>query len=44
MLAQVTSVRSVSQQLVMCALLPNLSECFRGEANKLAAIPVWGRE
>jgi hypothetical protein len=27
-------VRRVSQQLVMCARLPNLSECFRGEDSK----------
>jgi len=43
MLAQVRSVRRVSQQLVMCALLPNLRDCFRGEGRKLAAIAVWNR-
>lgn len=44
MLAQVRSVRRVSQQLVTCALLPNLRDCFRGEGRKLAAIAVWNRE
>lgn len=42
MLAHVTSVRRVSQQLVMCALLPNFSELFRGEDSK-AARAVWGK-
>ena len=34
MLAHANMVRKVSQQLVMCARLPNLSECFRGEDSK----------
>lgn len=44
MLAQVRSVRRVSQQLVMCVLLPNLRLCcFPGEERSDVRVE-WARE